>query len=304
MPYDVLFRFNNLEPDYLNAYGGRCIALPYWRFVGYKPEKKKKGKPTLLILPTFGDISCMDAFNDELAKKLREDYFVIAKSHHASDFRPEERSRLEKLKKVAHEFYDSDTPISDIVAKADIILSDNSGALFEAMYAGVPVVSLAKENNSRRLGELNTIQYKLANSGVLPFTSDPKKLPELLANVRKDNFKKQQAFAKKVFLPLDTNPTKIFVDTTLLYLKKDPSDDAHRILHATLVDKWNYLNQKYNEYLTQEDELKQTKEHLRYAQETLAKREKEIKGMLESQSWKITSPLRWINAKIKYRGKK
>ena len=221
MPYDVLFRFNNLEPDYLNAYGGRCIALPYWRFVGYKPEKKKKGKPTLLILPTFGDISCMDAFNDELAKKLREDYFVIAKSHHASDFRPEERSRLEKLKKVAHEFYDSDTPISDIVAKADIILSDNSGALFEAMYAGVPVVSLAKENNSRRLGELNTIQYKLANSGVLPFTSDPKKLPELLANVRKDNFKKQQAFAKKVFLPLDTNPTKIFVDTTLLYLKKD-----------------------------------------------------------------------------------
>lgn len=301
MPYDVIFRFNNLEPEYLSAYGNKGVALPYWRFVDSKPVKKRGEKPTLLILPTFGDISCMDAFNNELTKKLQEQYFIIAKSHHASDFRPEEKTRLEKLKKTAHVFYDSDTPISDVLAMADIVLSDNSGALFEAMYAGIPVVSFAKENNSRRLGELNTLQYQLAAAGVLPFTSDPKKLPALLTNVKNKYFKKQQDFAKTAFVPVRPNPTKPFVETTLSYLKKDPSNDAHRILHAILTKEWNSLRQ---ENAKQRDELEQIKVRLNHTQNILAAREKEVRDMLSSKSWKLTVPLRWANSKIKRGGKK
>ena len=275
--YDALFSFSTYDTDLLNACGSKVFTVPYWRYSNFKKIPNKLKKPILLILPTFGtDTSCIQYFTDSSISNLKKHYHVITKAHHAVHFNLDGKDYSNTLRKIADESYDSDTPIDELLQRADIVLSDNSGAIFESICAGIPTVLFAKDLNSRHLGTVNTPQYDFTNEGFFPYTNNPDKLLQTLSSAKKYR-NKQTSLKKQLFLEYPKDPLGPFVNVIKTYLKSDPKKDYRKAIHRLLVEEW-----------------KNHERTIREQEQTIAKLNKEIQDLHNSTSWKITKPLRNI----------
>lgn len=96
------------------------------------PQKK-----TLLYLPTHSDLSSVDLVAGELGR-LRKEYNVIVKMHYF--LAHEEPERVELLKNEGLIIYGDETDILPVFKVSDVVLSDNSSAIFDAMLADKPLV--------------------------------------------------------------------------------------------------------------------------------------------------------------------
>lgn len=277
LDYNAILSFNTHEKDLLEAYGAKCYPVPYWRYHNIKRKSKTNKKPTLLILPTFGeDTSCVKQLTEESIQALRQNFYIITKSHHAIHFGLDGDEPIQKLKEIADESYDSDTPIDELMEKADIVLSDNSGAIFETICAEVPVALFSKDPNSRHLKNIDTYQYQLIQEGILPHTDNAEKILPLLLNI-KPYYKKQLQLKKQIFPETTGDPYKPTLDIILQYLAKDESTDYRKTLHDILVTEWYDDKKKISGLIEENESLKQT-----------------VNNLLNSTSWRITKPLRKI----------
>ena len=241
--YDAIICFNNYEPAFLNCYGAECYSVPYWKYSNFKKKPSKNQKPTLLILPTFGqDTSCVQYLSDTMINDIKKHFKVIIKAHHAIHFGQDGQDALKKLRDFADEFYDSDTPITELLKTADIVLSDNSGSIFESIYANTPIVAFSKDLNARSLNGIDTLQYQLMQDNILPYTNDPSKILPLLLSA-KTYFKKQQNIKKKLFQETKTNSVDVTVNILKKYLNKDNTKDYRKILHDMMLEEW-FKNKK------------------------------------------------------------
>lgn len=283
LDYDVIFCFNNYDKDFYGAYGAKIFTIPYWRYYNFKKQPQNHSKPALLILPTFGaDTSLINLINDKLIQQLKDNYYIITKAHHAIHFGIDGQDALQKVQDIADEFYNSDTPIDELLQKADLVLSDNSGSIFESICAEVPVVLFSYNPNSRHLKTINTIQSKLIDQGILPHTDNPNQVLNLLNNT-KTFFQKQQKLRAELFLPFGKNPYKQFIETIDHYLTLDETQDYRKILHDIMVKEW-YDNQQT----------------IKHQSKIINQKQQEIDAILNSTSWKITKPIR----KLKDTGRK
>src|SRR5690606_1026266 len=103
---------------------------------------------TVLYLPTWnatslGEIGNINSNEDIIPalKKLKEaGYSIIIKAHPLTLSDPSAKESARTLKKYSDEYYESDTPIQDLLMKSDLVISDNSGAIYEALYTNIPVI--------------------------------------------------------------------------------------------------------------------------------------------------------------------
>lgn len=273
--YDAIISFNTFDQSFLDAYGAKVYPIPYWRYYKFKPSPKNSDKPVLLVLPTFGaDTSCANKFADSSIKAIKEKFHVIVKAHHAVHFGADGDETVENLKKLADEYYDSDIPIDQLLKKADLVLSDNSGAIFESICAGVPVALFADKLNSRHLDSIDTPQYLFASQGIIPHTDKTEKVLPMLLSI-KSYEKKQQALRKQLFLESSDGSAKELLSIIDKYLSMDETKDYHKVLHDALVKEWY--------------------EHKRIIEEkeaTIKSLNEAIEAIYNSTSWKVTKPLR------------
>lgn len=109
--------------------------------VNYLPDVEKRLKSerkTILYLPTHSDLSSIRELAAPLTA-LTDAYNVIVKLHY---YTPREEPHLLAL--LTHPslivVYD-DTDILPLLHAADVVVSDNSSAIFDAMLAGKPVIA-------------------------------------------------------------------------------------------------------------------------------------------------------------------
>jgi hypothetical protein len=107
-------------------------------------------KPNLLFLPTWGDLSSQALFRDAIGS-LKDNFNVIYKPHHVSAGRDDPATLvLEEGTinpgKLARAL-DLGPHLMDL---ADVVVSDMSGAIFDGLYCGKPVVLLG---NGRDVGD-------------------------------------------------------------------------------------------------------------------------------------------------------
>ncbi|CAM3448738.1 stealth conserved region 3 domain-containing protein [Stackebrandtia soli] len=88
-------------------------------------------RPRLLYAPTYGSLSSLSSVLPTLSQV---DADITLKLHHAED-----RSVLAELPRGVEVVY-SDSDPAEVLARHDGVLSDVSGAAFDALYAGLPVV--------------------------------------------------------------------------------------------------------------------------------------------------------------------
>lgn len=105
---------------------------------GLKLDAKK---PTLLYAPTFGELSSIPHWVEQL-ERLQRDYNVIIKLHHGTQHRGEEAKQLSQARRHLKKQVIRHDLSLPLLQRADYVLSDNSGFIFDAIHAGKRVILL------------------------------------------------------------------------------------------------------------------------------------------------------------------
>ncbi len=100
-------------------------------------SKIESNKKTLLYLPTHGDLTSMDALALPL-QHLSKIYNVVVKLHYYNVY--EERERVSKFEGNNIILYDDSADLLPLLKIADVVICDNSSAIFDAILADKPVV--------------------------------------------------------------------------------------------------------------------------------------------------------------------
>jgi len=137
MFFDEFLVYGSYDAKILSFYGPTVkIGNPKfddWFNGNVEPYPVDTNKKTILYLPTYDDLSTLSWVLPVLSK-MAEDFTVILKTHHGTN--------ASELKKVFSkvEILGGDVDILPLLASADVVVSDYSGAIFDAVLAEKPLV--------------------------------------------------------------------------------------------------------------------------------------------------------------------
>lgn len=107
------------------------------KFLADLKNKLNPNKKSILYLPTHSDLCSIDDLANQL-KKITKNYNVITKFHYFTS--REEAGRVKKLRHKNIILFNDDTDLLPLLKAADVVLSDNSSAIFDAILADKPLV--------------------------------------------------------------------------------------------------------------------------------------------------------------------
>ena len=131
-------------------------------------------KPTILYAPTFGALSSIPHWAEQLGRMSR-DYNVVIKLHHGTLCRGEEANMLAHARRHLKKRVTRHDLTLPLLQRADYVLTDNSGFIFDAIHAGKKVILLEWEG----MKELVTGDTTYSN----PFSAE-QEIRTLLPTVR------------------------------------------------------------------------------------------------------------------------
>ena len=258
--YDCIICSGPYEARMLNGFANTEIVADL-KYMDFKRKRTsdKKGKKILLYLPTYGDESSIDLIIDEL-KKLRKDYYIIAKLHHGTSFLKNESERPSKLTEAVDKICDLHTELKELLEIADVVLSDNSASMFEAMLNNIPIALFSKDINQNKMGELNTVQYDLNKEKILPYTNNAKRIGRILKEALSEKIQTRQKNWAKENFTYSKDPVKDFVEVIEKYYNDE-------------IDMQDYLIRKsIKDYIKEKDkEIERMWEAWRYQEDLLNK---------------------------------
>lgn len=170
---------------------GPCRMIGNPRFEAWfdgslDPEKLQKmresldpGKKTVLYQPTWADLSSVPMYQHAVGN-LSEAYNVIAKVHHNTDALELDRKTTLGTAGLGTIFGASDDSLY-LLACSDLVMSDYSGAIFDAINVGKPVVLLQHEPenlDTKKFG-LESIEYSRRDD-IGPVAGTPDALREVV----------------------------------------------------------------------------------------------------------------------------
>ena len=242
--YDAILCHAKREAEILSAYT-KTFCIPPMKFANFQKDTNRvSNKPVLLYLPTFGDVSSIDNI-EKAMKGLKEKYYIIAKAHHGTQYFAHEKhreSRKDILEEISDECLGQKTDIVELLKKADIVLSDNSGSIFDAIYAEVPVAVFNEGTlNKRKLGNIDTYQYQLVERGIVPFANDIKDIEGMLETV--DEYREKQRSEKNNQFGCEVG-TAGFVEAIKEFLVKDRNQDEYYAMRDIILETYFNLRRR------------------------------------------------------------
>ena len=127
-------KFGVFAPVREVGYPQAALVKTQWR----APEKFKTGtRLRVLYAPTWGDLSSLDTVSAEVIA-LQKHHEVTVKLHHNTIAR--EPERMAAFADHQHLLADPDQSLDAAILANDVIISDNSGAIFDAIFCQRPVV--------------------------------------------------------------------------------------------------------------------------------------------------------------------
>src|SRR3989338_1587027 len=204
-------------------------------------------KKTVLYLPTHSDLSSID----ELAGSIREageKYNVITKPHYYTP--REEPQRVEKLADPNIILLQDDADLLPLLKIADVVISDNSSAIFDAVLADKPIIvanlhspeyldtAHQKERMYRRgvgdpLTYSGSIEQRIKKDGTVEAITSADELLPAIARVlaHDDKSAKRKKLAGRLFAYRDGNAGKRGADA-IHAVRKEHSPERPFLYHA------------------------------------------------------------------------
>lgn len=255
--YDAILIHSTYEQSILRVYS-KTYLVGKSNFYNFKKRNNKGEKPTVLYMPTYGDSNTIEDISEKLYK-LKDKYRVITKLHHGTNYFNYEENKRNKLLSLFDECYDSKANLEELLSMADIVLTDNSGAIFDALYTRTPLAIFAKNLEYFKYDDLEPYQCGLVKTGIIPYTNKIKELDKILiAAQSKDIIKKQKEISDKLFPLSYDDGFNEFMKVINLYLSDEINKDELK-LHRILLKR--YFELKTNSAIYESKALKLEEEN-------------------------------------------
>lgn len=282
--YDAILCAGKYDANYLNVFS-KTYLTGNMKYINFK-KKKKTEKKVLLYLPTYGECSSIDLIGDYLGK-LKKNYHIIAKIHHGTAFLKNELYRIEKIKNNVDEFYVLHKDLSELLEIADVVLTDNSGSIFEALYAEVPIAIFSNDINQNKWGQFNTTQYELYKKNIIPYTNNVDNIEEILNKALSPSIKQKQNEWNRKNLYHPSNQIKDFVNIIEMYLN-DQIDKRYFDFHSEFKNNYFKL---YNYKNIAQEELKQKNILINNLKQENIKNEKNFQNQIQNTKKLLTKEI-------------
>ncbi len=237
-PYDAVICYSAIGSEILSAYTKPCIIKPL-QFGDFKLHKMGK-KINLLVLFTWGDVSAAYKLRN-IKEQLGDRYNLIIKAHHAVEYNPIHSKDKVVLKSVADEYHDASANVNELLKRADIVLSDNSSAIFTAIYLGIPTAIFSEATSDyHNMNGIKAAHFSLLiEPRRIPYTNkveDVKGVIELaLKNAKAQNKLKDELY------PFDIDKTLVNVVEGYLGISRE--EEPYYIIKDLLREKQNKTKQ-------------------------------------------------------------
>lgn len=275
--YDAILCCSTWETDILKAYAP-TFNIGSLKFAKFNKKKKVQSKRKILYLPTFGKYSSLKGTIDSF-KKLKNQYTIMTKMHHGTSYLKSEQKDIQKLNDIFDEIYDENTELTKLLEEVDLVISDNSGSIFEAMYAKVPIVIFSKDDDLSING-LIPLQEQLVNKKIILKTNNINELPELIEKTLSDDMiKKQKEYSNYLFPIKNSDLISTFINVIELFMNDNVNLDFYK-LH-------NYIKNSITDFINEQYRLNYELDNLKSSKEKILSLEKEIdklqKNILEKE---------------------
>lgn len=230
--YDAILVNGVYETEFFDVYAKTHI-IGNLKYVNYKKSLVEEKKKVLLYLPTYGDLSSIEKVSNALLE-LKKDYTIITKLHHGTSFLKSEAERNNLINEYSDEIYDQHKPLIELLSKASVVLSDNSGAVFESICAEVPVCIYSQDIKKCSLGEFTPLQYDLVQDGIIPYTDKIEEIKDVVNKTMYSGyFEKQKKIRKYLFSIENDKLLDNFYNTIKKYLELEEKT-KYKKLHDNL----------------------------------------------------------------------
>ncbi len=200
------------------------------------------GKPSVLYVPTHGDLSSLSTMRETIAS-LAPRYNIIVKPHYYT--LREDAALVGKYRDIPEVLVVDDTVDTfDAIAAVDVVLSDNSSVIFDAMQAGKDIIvsdflsphfldTLHKNLRFSKRGLIGastyskSIEQEIKDNDLVAVIKKPEELETLLKDIAAINAK------------YTTKQAEI-VRENFAYTDGHSSDRAVKIINEVYVEPRNY----------------------------------------------------------------
>ena len=296
MIYDAVLCYSTYEEEILNNFT-KTFLVGRLCFKDFKKQTNYNNKKTILYLPTYGEYSCLDDTLNAL-EKISDKYFIITKEHHGTNYLYTEDERSKKLKKVISQFYDSSYPLAKLLEISDVVLTDNSGSIFESFYTRVPVCIFSKSIKKCNFNNLESLQYQLVKDDVIPFTDNSNKVEETINKPLSKDYIKKQAHISDILFPIKQKDSlKSFTNAIDYFLNDEDKLLKNRIiLHREIINYVKSLLETNDELENNYNSINRILNDVQSENITL---KNELANFKKQKLYRISSKLRSIISKAR-----
>lgn len=287
--FDYFFCLGSYDSEILSAYGKTQI-IGQLKFIDYLSKKtrrlnKSDKKKNLLYLPTYGEHSSIKEIKKQI-KDLSKSFNLKIKIHHGTQYLID--NNLPQLPSNV-QIIGSQAKLQEIYSWSDLVLSDASGAIFDAIAADKPVFVLQNDIPIQCEG-IDSLETQVVKENLVYAIKNVNTIAsEITVNNTENYFKKQQRY-KSILFPIKPKVGLLsainLIDSVLvdqneqLYLslhKKSTISSEERSTIGKQIDQANSLNFKLqNNYLNKIKESSRQKAKIARLAKNLQAIEEEV----------------------------
>ena len=265
--FDAFLCYGKYDSECLKNYG-ITFQIGNIKYLHYKAIKNKHQKKlTILYLPTYGDYSSISLVSPELAK-IKNDFNIVVKPHHGTEYLKNELEikHREILKSHFDHILSSKTSLIELLNKSDIVITDQSGAIFDALCVKKPVIMYY----NKHLEDNKTIPLPIIYAKKGYFISFNDLQEQSLTNLIHQALEPDQiAHQNELFSTLfycANNETKHYFLKFIDYLENDFISNEYYEFHKLFKNK---IHELFDKQIVNDNKMKQAMETIKQKDELI-----------------------------------
>ncbi|NOV00276.1 glycosyltransferase [Paenibacillus planticolens] len=227
--YDLIFCYGAYDSSYLSAYT-RTVQIGPIRFSDFTKKVNSGNKKKVLYMPTYGDACSIEQLSPIIEKISGGGVEFYIRLHHGTYYL--ETARYELVKKIGN-LVNLETPLKDLMANVDLVVSDGSGAIFDAIATSTPIVVYQPVAPEYFEGK-PSLEQQIILENLVTVIHDPSELEQKIYDVLSDDtaIKKQELLRSKLFSVSGDEGINIFWKSIMPYLQSEILEENGNYLRA------------------------------------------------------------------------
>ncbi|GIO92511.1 hypothetical protein J31TS3_37380 [Paenibacillus lactis] len=259
--FDFIFCNGLYDFSVLRAYT-QAEIVGMIKYSEFMKKKAVSGKYNLLYLPTYGKHTSIDFFVNHF-DEISDTFNIKVKLHHGTTFL--EPDRVELIKSKIPNLLDHSTSLVSLIQETDVVLSDGSGAIFDAIYTDTPIV-IFKHQKAEPFEGISPLEEQVVECNIVPYITEDENVNAKLLEVIQDEEmnERRRRFNAQMF-PVKGKETLDKCMKIINDFLDDNIDHAYHAGHKHLLKEFSELEdqirqlQEANKNLLMENELNKEK---------------------------------------------